>query len=106
MHSAAKRKAKVHATEAIAGVFAIRSPSRTWIGCSRSLETSKRSQWFQLRNGVHRNTSLQHEWNLCGEESFAFEVLEEIREEVVGELQKALQRRRKQWVRSAEALEL
>lgn len=106
MKSAAKRKAKVPGTEATAGVFAIRSPSRTWIGCARSIETSKRSLWFQLRNGVHSNSALQHEWNLCGEESFAFEVLEEVREQVAGDLKKELRRRREQWARSAGALEL
>jgi hypothetical protein len=106
MKSAAKREMRVRRAEAIAGIFAIRSPSRTWIGCSRNLETSRRSQWFQLRNGVHCNSSLQHAWNLYGEESFAFEVLEELREQVTGELEKELRQRREQWVSSERALEL
>ena len=106
MDSAAKRKSKVGQIPAFAGVFAIRSPSRMWVGCSRSIETARRSLWFQLRNGVHSNTALQHEWNLCGEESFAFELLEEVREQAARELEKELRRRREQWARRAGALEL
>ena len=104
MKSVAKREASVR--RAVPGIFAIRSPSRTWIGSSRNVETSKRSVWFHLRNGVHRNTSLQYEWNLYGEALFGFEVLEEVRGPVMTELEKELRRRREEWVRSVGALEL
>ena len=74
-----------------AGVFAIVCGDRRWIGTTRNLDKQQNSLWFQLRMGKYPNTVLQKEWNAKGEAAFAYEVLEEVKEEnalIIGELLK------------------
>jgi hypothetical protein len=60
------------------GIYALRcSPTgRTWVDSSPNLDAAQNSQFFQLRQRLHRNKELQAEWNAHGEASFRFEVLE------------------------------
>ncbi len=62
------------------GVFLIRNTAndKVFLGVGQDLHGIMNSHRFQLRNGVHRNSSLQTDWNELGERSFAFEILEEL----------------------------
>jgi hypothetical protein len=67
-----------------AGVYAVRCvPSgRAWVGTSRNLGATNNGLWFGLRAGLHRETSLQAEWNAQGEQAFEYEALEVLSEDV------------------------
>jgi hypothetical protein len=60
-----------------AGVYAIRciSSGHVWVGPSRNLDATKNGLWFGLRTGMHREKTLQAEWDAHGEQSFAYEIL-------------------------------
>jgi hypothetical protein len=60
------------------GIFAIRcrATGAMWVNSSPNLDAARNGTWFQLRNGLHRNKTLQEQWNGCGEAAFDFEVLE------------------------------
>lgn len=60
------------------GVFAVRclTTGHLWVGASPNLEAARNGAWFMLRQGLHRNTALQTEWNTHGEEAFRYEILE------------------------------
>jgi hypothetical protein len=66
------------------GIYAVRCiPSgRTWIGASRNLGATKNGLRFGLRSGLHRETSLQAEWNAEGEQAFEYEAVEVLDEDV------------------------
>ena len=66
------------------GVYAVRctASGRVWVDASRNLGAAKNASWFGLRNGSHRDKSLQAEWNAHGEAAFTFEVLERIKEDI------------------------
>jgi len=74
-----------------AGIFAVACGERRWVGATRNLDKQKNSTWFQLRMGGFPNPDLQATWNASGETAFAFEELEEIKDDnalIVGELLK------------------
>src|ERR1700733_6605136 len=64
------------------GIYALRcsATGRAWVDSSPNLDAAQNSQFFQLRQRLHRNKELQAEWNAHGEPSFRFEVLEKLRE--------------------------
>jgi hypothetical protein len=66
------------------GVFAVRctATGRVWVDASRNLDAAKNGSWFCLRNGMHRDKSLQEEWNAHGEAAFQYEILERLAEDV------------------------
>ena len=66
------------------GVYAIRSSvsMHVWVGTSRNLEAMKNSCWFQLRNKLHREKSLQEKWDAQGETAFEYEILDRLDEDV------------------------
>ena len=55
---------------------------QVWVDVSRNLDAAKNGTWFGLRNGSHRDKSLQQEWNLHGESAFQYEILEKLDEDV------------------------
>jgi hypothetical protein len=62
------------------------------------LNAAQNSQFFQLRQHLHRNKELQSEWNRLGEEAFAFEVLEALPEDTPPlNLHDLLKDRKKVW---------
>lgn len=65
------------------GVFAVRcsSTGRVWVGSSHNLNAIKNRFWFCLRNGDHPDKRLQAEWNAQGEDAFAYDILETIKED-------------------------
>jgi hypothetical protein len=73
------------------GVFAVVCGDARWIGTTRNLDKQQNSLWFQLRMGNYPNTALQSVWKAQGEDAFAFEVLEEVKDDnalIIGELLK------------------
>jgi hypothetical protein len=67
------------------GVFAVRcmTTGQIWIDSSPNLDGAKNGLWFQLREGLHRDKSLQTEWNTHGENLFQLEVLETLDDDVI-----------------------
>jgi hypothetical protein len=67
------------------GVFAVRcaATGRVWVGSSLNIDATRNSTWFQLRLGLHRERSLQQEWNEHGEPAFQYEVLEKLKDDVL-----------------------
>jgi hypothetical protein len=65
------------------GVFQIRNilNNKIYIESSANLAAIWNRHKFQLNGGLHPNTSLQKEWNEFGQESFAFEILSEIKQD-------------------------
>jgi hypothetical protein len=65
------------------GIYALlcRPTGRSWVESSPNLDAAQNSQFFQLRQKLHRNKDLQAEWNAYGEESFEFAVLETLPED-------------------------
>jgi hypothetical protein len=66
------------------GAYAIRctATARVWVGVSRNLDATKNGSWFTLRNGLHREKSLQDEWNAQGESAFDYEILVGLDEDI------------------------
>ena len=66
--------------KSLLGAYAVRCTvtGRVWVGVSRNLDATKNGCWFMLRSGAHQEKSLQTEWNTHGEQVFAYEVLDEL----------------------------
>ena len=82
-----ERKAAVAAykeTKTIAGVFAIicTATGETWVGQSRHIDTQRNGYWFSLRQGGSRHAAMQEAWRLHGEDSFRFEQLDRLPEDI------------------------
>lgn len=60
------------------GLFAVRNVAtgRLFLGTTADLPSMLRRQRFTLEMGSHMNRALQADWNVLGEEAFAFEVLD------------------------------
>jgi hypothetical protein len=67
----------------VPGIYGLvcHTTGRRWIDSSRNLNAVQNGQFFQLRQGLHRNKDLQAEWKSQGEESFEFVVLEALAED-------------------------
>jgi hypothetical protein len=88
------------------GIYALRcrSTGRGWIDSSPNLDAAQNSQFFQLRQKLHRNKDLQAEWNTHGEESFEFAILEALPENTPPLNLRDLLRERKQvWTQQTSA---
>jgi hypothetical protein len=79
------------------GVFAVVCGARRWIGTTRNLDKQQNSLWFQLRSGRYPNAELQAEWNAHGEAGFAYEVLEEVKDENALIIPELLKEREAAW---------
>lgn len=91
------------------GIYAVRSSvtGHAWVGATRNLEATKNSCWFQLRNRLHRETSLQQEWDTQGESVFQYQVLERFDEDLHAlEVDDQLKVRRSHWASELDALRL
>lgn len=83
------------------GVYAVRSSvtGNVWVGSSRNLDATRNRTWFALRMGNYMDKSLQQEWNVHGEPSFDYEILEKLEDDLhplaTADL---LKERCKQWV--------
>jgi len=65
------------------GVYRIRNIVNdiSYVGFGTDLPARINRHKAELRLGSHRNRQLQEEWNLFGERSFQFEVLDELGQE-------------------------
>ena len=63
------------------GVFVVRNQvsGKVLLGASLNIPGSFNRVRFQLQNGSHMNADLQRDWNTQGADSFAFEVLDELK---------------------------
>jgi hypothetical protein len=80
------RKAAIAAykkRKSAAGIYAVRcAPTgESWIGQTLNLETIQNRIWFSLRAGGHSNRELQRAWAAHGADAFAFEPLEQLKDE-------------------------
>jgi hypothetical protein len=80
------------------GIYALRchATGRSWVDSSLNLDAAQNSQFFQLRQGLHRDKELQAEWDSQGGGAFAFEVLEIIPEDTPALLLRDLLSKRKE----------
>lgn len=62
------------------GVYKIQNnvTGKVYIGCSYNTSKRWKSHLYMLRKGSHHSDKLQNSWNLYGEDSFTFEILEEV----------------------------
>jgi hypothetical protein len=82
------------------GIYALRClpTNRAWVEVSPNLASAQNSQYFQLRQNLHRNHDLQAAWNQYGEQFFVFEVLETIPHDTPAlNLRDLLQQRKLAW---------
>lgn len=65
------------------GIYAVRCAvaGKVWVAASRNLDRQQNSIFFQLRGNGHPNKVMQALWQAHGEESFAFDSLEEVTDE-------------------------
>lgn len=63
-----------------AGIYAVRCvvTGEAWIGATPDLSTRQNGVWFSLRQGSHRERSLQAAWNVHGPDAFVFEPVETV----------------------------
>lgn len=89
-----------------AGVFAIccSATGSRWVDTAPNLDAAENGQFFQLRQGLHRNKELQAEWKAQGESSFSFEVLEALPEDTPPlNLRDLLAERKRAWAEAPQA---
>jgi len=90
----------------LSGAYAIRCTvtSRVWVGISKNLDATRNGSWFTLRNGLHREKSLQDEWNLHGEPAFEYEILAGLDENVHAfEVDDLLKEQKRTWLTKLDA---
>ena len=82
------------------GIYALRSnpTGQAWIDSSPNLVAAQNSQFFQLRQNLHRNKELQAAWNAQGESAFTFEILETLPDDTPSlNLRDLLTQRKQAW---------
>jgi hypothetical protein len=87
--------------KSLLGAYAVRCTvtGHVWVGVSKNLDATKNGSWFTLRNGSHREKSLQDEWNAHGESAFQYEILVGLDEEVHPlEVDDLLKEQKKIWI--------
>ena len=79
-----------------AGIYAVRcaATGEAWVGQTLNLETIQNRIWFSLRTGGHPNRELQGAWAAHGADAFAFEPLEQLKEEELAYVRDALLKER------------
>lgn len=82
------------------GVFSVRctETGQVWVGSFTNLEAMRNRLWFSLGQGNHRDRALQEEWNVHGEATFQYEILEKFGDEMCAiEVSDRLKVRRHHW---------
>jgi hypothetical protein len=66
------------------GVFAVicTATGEAWVGQSRHIDTQQNALWFALKQVSSPHASLQAAWTAHGPDSFRFEELERLRDDV------------------------
>ena len=90
-----------------AGIYAVRcvATDQAWVGATADLATRQNGVWFSLRQGSHREKSLQAAWNAHGAEAFLFEPVEAIDVEGLDRFGRdsRLKERREHWIAALNA---
>jgi hypothetical protein len=85
-----------------AGVYAIRcgASGEVWVGATSDLSTRQNGVWFSLRQGSHREPTLQAAWIRHGAEAFLFDAVEGVDLEGLDPFGRAarLKDRRNHWI--------
>jgi hypothetical protein len=70
--------------KALAGIFAVRclASGQVWVGRAPDIDSIETRLRFGLRSGGHRHPAMQAAWNANGGDSFAFEIIESVEEEL------------------------
>ena len=93
--------------EVEAGIYAVRcaATGETWVGATPDLSTRQNGVWFSLRQGSHREKSLQAAWNAHGAEAFVFETVEAVDTEGLDRFGRdsRLKDRREHWIATLSA---
>jgi len=88
------------------GIYALRcrTTGRSWVDSSPNLDAAQNSQFFQLRQRLHRNKELQAEWDTHGEAAFEFAVLETLPDDTTSlNLRDLLLERKQVWIAQSQA---
>ncbi|MFH2044111.1 MAG: GIY-YIG nuclease family protein [Pseudomonadota bacterium] len=84
------------------GIYQIRNRinGKIFIGSSKDLKGIINRNKFQLKNGLHMNTAMQNEFNEGGEESFSFEILDQLnpRDDINGDYTDELKMLEEMWL--------
>jgi hypothetical protein len=91
------------------GIFAIRCSEGdgVWVGSSPNLDAAKNGYWAGLKMSAHHEKALQAAWNAHGEDSFSYEVLETLDDDVHPmELRGLLRSKQGEWVAKLGAAKL
>ena len=87
--------------KSLLGAYAVRCTvtGHVWVGVSKNLDATRNGTWFSLRNGLHREKSLQDEWNAHGESAFQYEILVGLDEDIHPlEVNDLLKEQKKVWI--------
>jgi len=87
--------------KSLLGTFIVRctATGRVWVGASQNLEAVKNGSWFCLRNGCHYDKSLQEEWDVHGELTFQYEILDRLDEDAHPlEVEALLKKKKNYWI--------
>lgn len=81
------------------GVYALRctATGAAWVGRATDLNTIRNRLTFTLARGSHPDAALQAAWAAHGADSFAFEPLEQVDEEIANVRQRLLKERAEHW---------
>ncbi|AGH47756.1 hypothetical protein G432_00130 [Sphingomonas sp. MM-1] len=81
------------------GIYALHCgpAGQSWVGFAPDLSTIQNRLWFMLRAGGHRHAGLQRAWTAHGADSFRFEALEAVEEDVANVRDRVLKERRAHW---------
>ena len=83
------------------GIFVLRCSvtGRCWVGSALNLEAARNRNWFALKQKLHPDKTLQQAWNDTGEQTFEYNILEKLPDDVaemsVGDL---LKEKRRHWI--------
>lgn len=71
------------------GIYSITNTAngKRYYGSSLNVDGRRRQHWSDLRNGRHKNPHLQSAWNVYGESSFVFALVEEVAAEKLIEVE-------------------
>src|SRR2546426_727658 len=88
------------------GIFVVRCTQTgdAWVDSARDLGAAKNGIWHFLRHGDHHNPAMQKAWNQHGEESFQFEIVEKLDDDLAAiGLNDALKERKLYWIAALSA---
>lgn len=92
-----------------AGIYAVRCSASNgiWVGRAPDLSTIQNRLWFTLRHGINAHPMLVQDWREYGEEAFAFEIVERLKDDDMAYARdRVLKERLAHWVEALGAIEI